>query len=139
MPLDYTSLENAIARLNEGIKTYQKYALDEELQETVRDSLVQRYEFTYELAVKQLAKTLRDQGYAKFKADHENKKVLFRTALNAGYINNFDKWNHFNRTRNVTSHEYDEAPVENESYLEMVLDFYNEVQVLLKNMKEIEL
>jgi nucleotidyltransferase substrate binding protein (TIGR01987 family) len=139
MTLDYTTLENAIARLKEGLKAYEKFKEDEELKEIVRDSLVQRFEFTYEHSIKQLAKTLREQGYEPAKADPDNKKVLFRTARDAGYILDFQKWNSFNKTRNITSHEYDEEFVASEKYIDFVRDFYDEVRILLKNMKEIEL
>ena len=46
--LDFTSLRNALIRLGEG---YQRYLLDtSDIQ--IRDGLIQRYEFTYEISHK---------------------------------------------------------------------------------------
>jgi len=78
MFLDYTTLENAIIRLEEGIKTYEKYKTDQELKETVRDSLVKRFEFTFEHSLKMMARTLKEQGFDE--NDLEPRKQLLRTA-----------------------------------------------------------
>ncbi|HAH54300.1 MAG TPA: hypothetical protein DCM02_03180 [Flavobacterium sp.] len=135
MTLDYTTLENAITRLEEGLKTYEKYKEDEELKETVRDSLVKRFEFTFEHALKMLARTLKEQGFD----DLEPRKKLLRLARDEELIKSFEKWNGYTKKRNITSHEYDEDFVASGDFVELVREFYDEVQILLKNMKEIEL
>ena len=137
MTLDYTTLENAIARLREGLKTYEKYKEDEELKETVRDSLVKRFEFTFEHALKMMARNLKEQGFDD--NDLEPRKQLLRLARDEELIKSFEKWNGYTKKRNITSHEYDEDFVASEEFIELVKDFYDEVQILLKNMKEIEL
>lgn len=52
--LDITSLKNAVVRLDEGILRYQSDITD--LQ--IRDGLIQRFEFTYELSHKMLKRYL---------------------------------------------------------------------------------
>lgn len=52
--LDITSLKNAVIRLDEGILRYQSDITD--LQ--IRDGLIQRFEFTYELSHKMLKRYL---------------------------------------------------------------------------------
>ena len=52
--LDFSSLRNALARLAEG---YQRYQTDiSDIQ--IRDGLIQRYEFTYEISHKMLKRHL---------------------------------------------------------------------------------
>jgi nucleotidyltransferase substrate binding protein (TIGR01987 family) len=52
--LDFTSLRNALARLAEGYQRYQSDISDIQ----IRDGLIQRYEFTYEISHKMLKRYL---------------------------------------------------------------------------------
>ncbi len=52
--LDFTSLRNALARLAEGYQRYQSDISDIQ----IRDGLIQRYEFTYEISHKMLKRHL---------------------------------------------------------------------------------
>lgn len=52
--LDITPLINAVARLNEGLARYRQDITD--LQ--IRDGLIQRFEFTYEISHKMLKRYL---------------------------------------------------------------------------------
>ena len=52
--LDFTSLHNALARLAEGYQRYQTDVSDIQ----IRDGLIQRYEFTYEISHKMLKRHL---------------------------------------------------------------------------------
>jgi hypothetical protein len=54
MTLDFSQLANAIARLDEVVELYQR-DLDNQV---VRDALIQRFEFTYDLAHKSLRRAL---------------------------------------------------------------------------------
>jgi Nucleotidyltransferase substrate binding protein like len=56
MKLDVTSLGNAVQRLREGRARYKCEPEDEQL----RDGLIQRFEFTYELTHKMLRRYLRE-------------------------------------------------------------------------------
>ena len=52
--LDFTSLRNALARLKEGSARYKSDVSDIQ----IRDGLIQRYEFTYEISHKMLKRHL---------------------------------------------------------------------------------
>jgi nucleotidyltransferase substrate binding protein (TIGR01987 family) len=52
--LDFSSLRNALARLAEGYQRYQSDISDIQ----IRDGLIQRYEFTYEISHKMLKRHL---------------------------------------------------------------------------------
>src|ERR1700730_6681379 len=56
MKIDTTSLGNAVRRLREGIARYEREPTDEQ----IRDGLMQRFEFTYELSHKMLRRSLKE-------------------------------------------------------------------------------
>jgi hypothetical protein len=56
MSLDITSLGNAVRRLREGLERHKREPTDEQL----RDGLIQRFEFTYELTHKMLKRYLKE-------------------------------------------------------------------------------
>lgn len=52
--LDLTTLTNAVSRLDEGLARYQRDTSDTQ----IRDGLIQRFEFTYEISHKMLKRYL---------------------------------------------------------------------------------
>ena len=54
MALDFTPLHNAVARLDEGLARYLSDTSDEQ----IRDGLIQRFEFTYDLTAKMLRRVI---------------------------------------------------------------------------------
>ncbi|MCU0664225.1 MAG: nucleotidyltransferase substrate binding protein [Myxococcota bacterium] len=70
----------------------------------VRDALIQRFEFTYELAWKTLKLYLDGQGI-----EATSPKQVLREALSAGIIHNGNDWSLLHEQRNVTSHTYSET------------------------------
>ncbi len=54
IPLDISSLQKSVARLKEGIDRYAQDTSDTQ----IRDGLVQRFEFTYEISHKMLRRYL---------------------------------------------------------------------------------
>ena len=56
MTLDITSLSNAVDRLREGLARHLREPSDEQL----RDGLIQRFEFTYELSHRTLKRFLKE-------------------------------------------------------------------------------
>jgi hypothetical protein len=55
MNLDTTSLGNAVRRLREGLARSEREPADEQ----IRDGLIQRFEFTYELSYRMLGRYLK--------------------------------------------------------------------------------
>lgn len=86
----------ALARLHEVL------AVDES--EIVRDALIQRFEFTYELAWKAMFYWLRDAG--------EKVPEIVRAVLQAGFkaelISDAQAWERIKEFRDETSHTYDQ-------------------------------
>lgn len=70
----------------------------------MRDSVIQRFEFCWELAWKALRLHLQDLGIMA-----NNPRDVFREALSSGLISDGNAWTEAQRMRNLTTHTYDEA------------------------------
>ncbi len=87
----------ALDRLHEVIR------LDET--DIIRDSLIQRFEFTYELAWKSMFFWMRDQG----EQVPEMQKPIIQAAFRCELINAPELWEDIKKQRDQTSHTYNEA------------------------------
>ncbi len=97
LELQFEYFEKALARLKE--------ALAENESSFVRDSIVQRFELTFEMAWKTLFRFLADKGESMaFKAF-----AVLPVAFEAHLITDADQWDQMREYRNDTSHEYNEA------------------------------
>lgn len=90
----------AVQRLSEAVVEYQGGGST-----TVRDGVIQRFEFTFELAWKSLKEYLIDQGVS---AELQFPKRVLREAYAAGIINQEAPWLDMLQARNTTSHVYDD-------------------------------
>lgn len=106
MPLDFSPLFNAVARLDEGLV---RYRIDES-DTQIRDGLIQRFEFTYDLAHKFLRRVLEAGAANPEEIDRMTFPALIRTASEQGLLlGDWTDWHAFREMRNITSHSYDEA------------------------------
>lgn len=94
--------KHALAQLEEAIERYQKAPEDS----LYRDGLIQRFEFTVELAWKSIKEYLEDQGVVLSIA---SPRGILKEAFAAGILDDGDLWNEILTARNLTSHVYDEA------------------------------
>lgn len=92
-----TQFGKALARLHEAI----------EADETplIRDALIQRFEFTYELAWKSMFYWLRDQG----EKVPEMVNPVLQAAFRCELISDPQVWEETKDSRNETSHTYNEV------------------------------
>ena len=106
MPLDLSPLTNAIKRLDEGLARYETDTSDAQ----IRDGLIQRFEFTYDLAHKMIRRVLEAGAANPDAVDRMNFPSLIRTADELGLIgSDWSQWRKWRDMRNITSHTYDEA------------------------------
>jgi nucleotidyltransferase substrate binding protein (TIGR01987 family) len=106
MPLDPKPLENAIARLREGLARYQREPDDEQL----RDGLIQRLEFTYELSHRTLRRYLAEPAASPNELMQLPFAELIRTASAQGLLRSgWPAWRRFREIRTPTSHTYDQT------------------------------
>lgn len=73
----------------------------------IRDSVIQRFEFCWELAWKVLRFQLLALG-----VEANNPRAVFQEALTFGLIEDGNMWTEIQRMRNLTSHTYDETLAE---------------------------
>ncbi len=124
-PIDVSLLERAITRLQEGLSRYKNNQQDDQL----RDGLIQRFEFTYELSHKTLKRYLSNTA-ANPEAYHQMSfQDLIRSGNECGLLlSDWPQWRQFREMRAKTSHTYDEGTA-----LDVVAglaDFIKEVEYL---------
>lgn len=90
---------SATARLAESIAEHTAAPTD-----TVRDGVIQRFEFTFELSWKALKEHMQDQGST---ADMQFPKQILKEAYAAKLIHHEEIWLEMLADRNTTSHIYD--------------------------------
>jgi nucleotidyltransferase substrate binding protein (TIGR01987 family) len=100
-------------RLSERINDYLKAVVQLEKavlhpkDEFVRDSVIQRFEFTHELAWKMLRLRLENEGILV-----KTPRETMQEALQAGFIADGNLWSDLQKMRNLTSHTYREQLAE---------------------------
>jgi len=75
--------------------------------EFIRDSVIQRFEFTYELAWKMLKIRVQQEGIEAL-----SPKQVLQEALSIGLITDGNRWSALQKNRNLTTHTYDETLAE---------------------------
>jgi len=96
--LKVNNFNNALARLKEGIAKY------DEANDLSRDGIIQRFEFTFELAWKTLKTVFEDEGLTGLNSP----KTVLREAFAAGLIKDDELWLAMLGDRNSTAHIYSE-------------------------------
>jgi nucleotidyltransferase substrate binding protein (TIGR01987 family) len=104
MKLDTTSLGNAVRRLREGLARYKREPTDEQL----RDGLIQRFEFTYELSHKMLRRYLIEAAPSPDEIERLSFADLVRAGNAQGLLrDDWPAWRQFREMRTRTSHTYE--------------------------------
>jgi nucleotidyltransferase substrate binding protein (TIGR01987 family) len=104
--LDLTPLANAVERLAEGLAEYQANPSHT----MIRDGLVQRFEFTYEISHKMLKRYLALTFASPAEFDAMPFGDLIRTGNEQGLLlGNWPDWKGYREMRGKTSHTYDEG------------------------------
>ena len=108
--LELTSLRKAIDSLGESLKWYDKSSGDIPA-DILRDSAIQRFEYTYELSWKMMKRWLEINLGGTY-VDGISRKELFRYAAEHRLIKDPTEWFSFHEARNQTNHVYDETVAE---------------------------
>jgi nucleotidyltransferase substrate binding protein (TIGR01987 family) len=102
-PLDVSPLVNAVSRLREGLDRHLREPHDEQL----RDGLIQRFEFTYELSHRMLRRYLRMVAPSPDIYDQMPFQDLIRTGNRQGLLrSDWPTWRRYRDMRARTSHAY---------------------------------
>jgi len=132
MKLDISPLEKAVETLKEGLDRCNEVSGDPGLKDAVRDGVIQRFEYTFELSWKMIKRYL--EMYMTEKTDELSSKELFRRGKEAGLITDIEKWFVFREARNRTSHTYDRKAAE--AVYNAAAEFLTHSRELVKNLKD---
>ena len=129
--LDFTALENSVYRLKEVVEKYKENEKDS----IVRDSLIQRFEFTYSISLKLLRRYVMERAFFVDDINSLSFNDMVRTATRLGLLkSDLEMWTKYREMRNLTSHTYDEEVAL--KVAKIVPCFYEEALYLLKKFKD---
>ena len=131
--LNISALENAEKKLKEMLLRYEKESDDE----AVRDSVIQRFEFAYSIALKTLRKYFIERAFVLEEVNQMSFNEMIRTASQLNLLSsNLEKWTVFREIRNMTSHTYDEEIAL--QVLSIIPDFSKEISFMITRLKEFD-
>ena len=103
--LDLTSFENTINSLIDVINVYNS----DKSNIYMRDSMIQRFEYTYSLALKMIKRYFAQSAFEKENIDGMSFNEMIRTANRMELLlSNLEQWNEYREKRNMTSHTYNQ-------------------------------
>ena len=124
-------LEKALTTLKEAWVEFQKNTANT----FVRDSVIQRYEYTYEMAHKILRRFLSETEPNRAEVSEMFFNELIRLGCKRGLLlNDIETWDKYRKLRNLTSHNYDEFNTE--SIILIIPIFIEDIDYELAKIKE---
>jgi nucleotidyltransferase substrate binding protein (TIGR01987 family) len=116
----FQNFENALRHLEDGIAYFEENPID-----IVKEGIIQRFEFTHELAWKVMKDFLEYEGFTGIIGS----RTATREAFNKNLISNGQEWINMIESRNETVHTYNPTILETEFnkiisiYLALLQDF----------------
>lgn len=123
-----SDLKNAISRLDEAIRDNKKYEI-----ESLKDAVIQRFEFTLELSWKAIKTYLNSEGVL----EATTPKQTIREAFSKGIIENANIWIDMLNDRNLTSNTYNQE-ISNKIYENIVKNYIEEIKKIYELLDKIE-
>ena len=127
----FENYKKALKRLREACEISSK----RELSDLEKQGLIQAFEFTHELAWKTMKNFLEYHGIA---GQIFGSRDAVREAFNAGLIDSGEDWMNMIKSRNLTSHIYDEEIID--EIVDMILNVYifrfEEFEKKLENIED---
>jgi nucleotidyltransferase substrate binding protein (TIGR01987 family) len=131
IPINIDPLSKAVHRLEEGLHRYLQDVSDIQ----IRDGLVQRFEFTYELSYKMLKRYLELTSANPAAFDQMAFADLVHSANEQGLLSReWSVWKNFREMRGSTSHAYDETIAM--KVVGGIPDFLREAKFLLAQLQK---
>lgn len=127
--LDISALKNAHKSLKEVIEVYKQ----DKNNSIFRDSMIQRFEYTYSLSLKMLKRYFSKSAFASENIENMSFNEMIRNANKMGLLkNNLEIWNDYRLKRNLTSHTYDEKTAL--EVVSIIEDFSSEIEFLIEKL-----
>lgn len=126
--INISSFEKAVSSLEEIVSIYKN-----DKSAIVRDAMIKRFEYTYELAFKNLARYIKNIKSSSDTMLSFNQ--IIRYACDYGMTKReLLEWKLFKEKRNLTVHTYNEETADNIATI--IPDFLDEATFILKKIKE---
>ena len=114
----FNNYRRALEKFNQAVDIISnKMEWGEEIDDLLEEGLIQRFEYTHELAWKVMKDYAKYQGYTNIQGARD----AFRKAFEMGIIEN-EAWMESINDRNLTSHNYDDETVA--EILKAIIDTY---------------
>lgn len=120
-------LSKALNRLNEAIEESKNNTRST----TLKDGVIQRFEFCYEICWKVMKMYLENEGIDEAKSPRSTFREAFRIEL----IDDGEAWIDMLKDRNLTSHVYDEE-VAIEIYEKIITKYYQQMNEMCSILKK---
>ena len=126
----FANYSKALKQLESAVNKYADTEID-----IIKEGIVQRFEFTHELAWKLMQDILQEEGFT----DIIGSRTATKTAFNRNLINDGDTWLEMIKSRNITVHTYDDKILSQEFkkivvlYLPLFIQFKQRVEKLCQN------
>ena len=120
----FSNYQKALARLSEAVNVLNECDYVASEQDLLKEGLIQRFEYTHELAWKVMKDYLEYQGYV----DIRGSRDAIRKSLELDILSDL-RWMATIEARNLTSHNYDDETADNiyheimEIYYPLFIDF----------------
>lgn len=127
----FEQYSKALRQLESAVNTY--VGTEEDI---IKEGIIQRFEFTHELAWKVMQDILKFQGFF----DVIGSRTATKMAFSQGLITNGEMWMEMIKSRNITVHTYDEHILNNEyhkitqDYLPLMIEFKQNIERLWKTL-----
>lgn len=119
----FNNYNKALSQLQEAVELMDK----RDLSRLEKQGVIQSFEYTHELAWKTLKDFIESRGNAKIYGSRDATKEAFKLGL----IENGEVWMQMIKSRNLTSHTYDESTAN--EIIRLVKDSYYQEFLNLKN------
>jgi nucleotidyltransferase substrate binding protein (TIGR01987 family) len=137
MSLDFSPLKSAISQLEKSLRYAQSSMAqsDPDLFEQLRNSVIQCFEFTYELSHKMLKRYLEETAASPEESDLSTFQNLIRTGNEKGLLrSDWLRWRIYRQARTDSSHTYDVGKAE--AVYSIAPDFREEAKHLYGQLVE---
>lgn len=130
----YLKLEEAVCKIQEKYQIKEDGTIDEDrfLDDIIKEGLIQRFEYTHELAWNVMKDFLENAGNTNIFGSKDATKEAFA----AGLITNGDVWMDMIKSRNKTSHTYNEETAD-DIFMKIIHEYYPEFKQFKNRMEEL--
>ena len=125
----FHNYRKALARLSEAVDLCH----ERELTDLEQQGLIQGFEFTFDLAWKTLQDILRERNNPDVNG---GPNVIISYSLENGYIKDYEEWKAMKKSRDLTSHSYDEETANEIAY--KIINHYHGLFIQLETRLQLE-